>query len=151
MWGRVSGKNPKPMSSTAAAAAAVPADAAAKKSKSTASKAGLLISTMRIEQRLRAKNRGRRVGKTTSVFFAGVVQKVLEDIDALAVAEARARNQKRVAPIDVQRVVRADPDLNHAFAGFAFGGQAASMPKAAKFVTVAKPTPGAVAKKSKKA
>lgn len=135
------------MSSTAAA----PADAASKKSTSTAAKAGLLISTMRIEQRLRAKNRGRRVGKATAVFFAGVVQKVLEDIDALAVAEARARNQKRVAPIDVQRVVRADPDWNHTFAGFAFGGQAASMPKASKFVTAVKPSPGAISKKSKKA
>ena len=135
------------MSATAAAAA----NAATKKSTSTAAKAGLLISTMRIEQRLRAKNRGRRVGKTTAVFFAGVVQKILEDIDALAVAEAQARNQKRVAPIDVQRVVRADPDLNHTFAGFAFGGQAATMPKAAKFVTVVKPAPGAAAKKSKKA
>jgi len=132
-------------------AVAPPPASEPKKAKSTAAKAGLLISTMRIEQRLRAKNRGRRVGKATSVFFAGVVQKILEDVDGLAVAEARARNQKRVTPVDVQRVVRADPDLNHTFAGFAFGGQAQPMPKAAKFVTVTKPAPGAVAKKSKKA
>lgn len=113
-----------------------------KKSQSTAAKAGLALNVKRVETRLRAKNRGRKLEGRAAVFAAGVAQAIVAEVNALAVAEARARSQKRVLPTDVQSCLRSDPDLGSAFLDFSFVSTQA-LPKAVKFVTPKAPTPRA--------
>ena len=113
-----------------------------KKSQSTAAKAGLALNVKRVETRLRAKNRGRKLEGRAAVFAAGVAQAIVAEVNALAVAEARARGQKRVLPTDVQSCLRSDPDLGSAFLDFSFVSTQA-LPKAVKFVTPKAPTPRA--------
>ena len=113
-----------------------PASTTGRKVTSTATKAGLELNVRRVEMRLRSKNRGRKLEGRAAVYAAAVAQRLVEEVNSVAVAEAKAKKQKRVLPQDVQMAIRTDPDLAAPFADFSFLSGQVALPKASKYVSV---------------
>lgn len=90
------------------------------KSESRQTRAGVTLSVSRLEKALRRAHVGKRVGERSSIFLAGAMENVAEQVLEGAMACARDQKAKRVHPNHIIRSVRTDPDLARTFGGFAF-------------------------------
>lgn len=80
------------------------------KKRSSSDRAGLILPVARFGRILRKRKYAAKVSKTAEVFLAGVVEYITKEIIVAAGKEAQG---KRIAPIHVERAVKADIDLRN--------------------------------------
>ena len=90
------------------------------KPESRQTRAGVTLSVSRLEKALRRAHVGKRVGERSSIFLAGAMENVAEQVLEGAMWYAREQKAKRLHPNHIIQSVRTDPDLARTFGGFAF-------------------------------
>ena len=114
-----------------------------KPTRSRSAKAGLIMPVSRIDKRMRTKSL--RVAGTASVYLAGVLQYLVDELASAAAAKAGGDNRRRINEKDLSLGIRADPELNRMTSSILFftGDVLRNIPKAVK-LQMLKPPPTAV-------
>lgn len=79
--------------------------------RSSSKRAGLILPVAKFGSLLRKRKFAAKVSKTAEIFLAGVIEYVTAEIIGAAGKEASAIKAKRIAPIHLERAVKADMDL----------------------------------------
>ncbi|XP_007517981.2 histone H2A-Bbd type 1-like [Erinaceus europaeus] len=86
-----------------------------KQSLSRSSRAELQFPVSRVDRLLRESHSSHRLGSSTPVFLAGVLEFLTANILELAGKEARSHRRARITPEHVGRAVDSDQHLSHLF------------------------------------
>ncbi|KAG6335703.1 hypothetical protein ID866_3383 [Astraeus odoratus] len=86
--------------------------AASRKRASRSSRAGLQFPVGRIDRMFRRANKGMRIGSTTPVYLAAVLEYLTAEVLELAGNAARDNRKRRINPRHIQLAVRNDNELD---------------------------------------
>ena len=91
-----------------------------KPSASRSKKAGLMMPVSRINRHLKISKVMDRVGSSTPVYMAAVMEYVIAEVVEIAGNKVKKDGRKRLTPADVAYAIRTDRELNKLMEGYRF-------------------------------
>lgn len=89
-------------------------------SASRSKKAGLTMPVSRINRHLKISKLMDRVGSSTPVYMAAVVEYIIAEVIEIAGNKVKNDGRKRMTPADVAYAIRTDRELNKLMEGYRF-------------------------------